>query len=203
MIFAVLSLMLGVTLASTAPLDLLRAAVDPNPTLRSYTATARLTALVHAAIPVRRSFSGTAYYIKPKEKIVFDGVPAPLSRFRALDTTTPTFADATADYVIAPLANDGRFSTYELDPKKPGSRVKSLVLTVDDEAALVTSAVWKYVNGGSLSFKQQYETIGSYRLPSSIAIAARFPDYAVDGTIQLSDYHTNVDVPVAVFSTPP
>lgn len=200
MIAAFFSLLAAAAVLQNASLELLRSAVDPNPGLRSYTAAATLVARLHGVIPLRQSFTGTAYYIKPKEKIVFDNVPPQLAQFRALDASVPTYADATSNYVIAPFTDDGKLSTYVLVPKNAGSRVTSLAITVDDDTALVTSAVWRYGNGGRLTFTQQFQTIGTYRLPSTINIAARFPGYAIDGVVQLSGYRTNVDVPLAALS---
>lgn len=201
MIAPLLILFAAAAVLQSASVDLLRSAVDPNPALRSYTATATLLARAHLLIPLQQNFTGAAYYINPKLKIVFDNVPPALAQFRSLDASVPTYADASTNYVIAPFTNDGKASTYELVPKNTGSRVKSLVITVDDDAALVTTAVWRYKNGGWLTFTQQYQTIGAYRLPSTISIVARFPGYAIDGVIQLSGYRTNVDVPLAAFSS--
>jgi hypothetical protein len=183
----------------TAALDLLQSAADPNPALRSYVATATLIARLHP-LPLRKTFIGTAYYVKPTRKIVFADVPGPLSRFRTLATTTPSYAEAAATYSIAPLGDDGTFSTYQLVPKKSGTNVTDLVLTVDDKAALITHAVWHYRNGGALSFDEHYRTIGPFRLQSSIDITARFTGYSVDATIDFGDYRTNVEVSPAVFA---
>jgi len=183
-----------------ASLDLLRSAVDPNPTLQSYTASATLSAVLHAIVPVRERFNGTAYYLKPKRKIVFNNVPGPLASFRTLASTTPTYDEAIAEYTITPLTDDGRLSSYSLVPKKTGARVTKLVVTVDDQRALITRAVWSYTNGGKLSFNQAYETTGSYRLATTIDVSARFPEYRVDGTIRLSDFKTNVDIPPSIFA---
>jgi hypothetical protein len=190
-----------VAVLQTASLNLLQSALDPNPALRSYTAAATLVARVHLVVPLQQSFTGTAYYLKPRQRIVFADVPPQLAQFRALDASVPTYADASASYEIAPLTNDGRVSTYQLVPKKTGSRVTSLVITVDDATELATSVVWRYANGARLTFTQQYQTIGAYRLPSTINVVARFPGNAIDGVIQLNGYRTNVDVPVAVFSS--
>lgn len=199
MIAALFALLAAAAVLQSASIDLFRSAVDPNPALQSYTAAATLLARVHAVIPLQQSFTGTAYYIKPKQKIVFDDVPPPLAQFRSLDASVPTYADAAANYVISPLTNDGKLSAYELVPKNTGSRVKDLLVTVDDDSTLIASVIWRYTNGGRLTFTQQYQTIGAYRLPSTINIVARFPGYAIDGVIKLSGYRTNVDVPVAVF----
>jgi hypothetical protein len=189
------------SMLQTASLDTLRSAIDPNPALQSYTAAATLVARVHTLVPLQQRFTGTAYYVKPKQRIVFADVPPQLAQFRALDASVPTYAEASASYVIEPLANDGRASTYELVPKKTGSRVTSLVVTVGGDTGLIKSAVWKYANGGQLTFTQQYQTIGAYRLPSTINVEARFPGYTIDGVIQLTGYQTNVDVPNAVFTS--
>src|ERR1700679_3742443 len=138
MIMLPFTLLAVAAVLQTSSLDSLRSAVDPNPALRSYTAAATLVARVHLVVPLQQTFTGTAYYVKPKQRIVFAGVPPQLAQFRALDTSVPTFADASASYAIAPLTDDGRISSYELVPKKTGSRVKSLVITVSHDSGLVT-----------------------------------------------------------------
>jgi hypothetical protein len=91
--------------AANAPspsLRLLARATNPNPTLNSYTASAQLSALLHAVIPIHKTFSGTVYYLRPNRKIEFQDVPGALSRFRDLASTTPTYEQATQQYVITP-----------------------------------------------------------------------------------------------------
>jgi hypothetical protein len=186
--------------AQTASLDLLRRAINPNPTLNSYTASAHLAAILHVLIPVQKSFNGTVYYLRPKRKIAFQNVPSELSQFKDLVSSTPTYDEAEEQYTITPLTNDGTVSTYSLVPKKTGGRVKNVTVTVDNSAALVQRAVWSYTNGGSLTFNQTYMTLGTYRLPSKATIAARFPGYSVDGTLTFSGYQPNATVSPSVFS---
>jgi hypothetical protein len=83
----------------------------------------------------------------------------------------PTYANASANYVIASRTYDGR-------------------VTVGDDAALVMSAVWTYRNRGRLTFTQGYQAVGPYRLPSTINVEACFPGSAIDGVIHLSGYHS-------------
>jgi hypothetical protein len=186
----------------TASLDLLRRAADPNPTLASYTASAQLSAVLHALVPIRKNLSGTVYYLKPKRKIEFQNVSGPLARFKDLASSTPSFDEAMAQYTITPLTDDGTASTYSLVPKNAGSRVKSVVVTVNDQSVLVTNAHWAYTNGGSLDFSQVYSTIGGFRLPAKVTIGARFPGYSVDGTLTFSNYKPNAPVAPSVFATP-
>jgi hypothetical protein len=187
--------------AQTASLDLLRRAVNPNPTLNSYTASAHLSAILHVVIPVQKSFDGTVYYLRPKRKIAFQNVPSELSQFKDLVSSTPTYDEAAEQYTITPLTDDGTVSMYSLVPKKTGGRVKNVTVTVDDSSALVKRAVWSYANGGSLTFNQTYMTLGAYRLPSKATISARFPGYSVDGTLTFSGYQPNATVSPSVFST--
>jgi hypothetical protein len=185
--------------AQTASMDLLRRATNPNPTLNSYTATAQLSAILHVAIPIHKSFTGTVYYLRPKRKIAFQNVSGSLSKFQNLVSSTPTYDQAVAEYTITPLTDNGTASTYSLVPKSTGSRVKSVTVSVNDQSALLTHAQWAYTNGGSLSFDQAYSNVGSYRLASTANIAARFPGYSVDGTITFSNYKPNAPVSPSVF----
>jgi hypothetical protein len=186
----------------TASLDLLRRAADPNPTLTSYTASAQLSAILHALVPIRKNMSGTVYYLKPRRKIEFQNVSGALARFKDLASSTPTYDEAMAQYTITPLTDDGTTSTYSLVPKNAGSRVKSVTVSVGDQSVLVTNARWAYTNGGSLVFSQVYSNVGSFRLPAKATIAARFPGYSVDGTLTFSNYKPNAAVSPSVFATP-
>lgn len=187
--------------APTASLDLLRRAINPNPTLNSYTASAHLDAILHVLIPVHKTFDGTVYYLRPKRKVAFQNVSGELSKFKDLVSSTPSYDQAEDQYTITPQTDDGTASTYLLAPKKTGGRVKSVVVTVTDSTALVERAVWSYDNGGSLTFNQTYMTVGTYRLPAKANIAARFPGYSVDGTLTFSGYQPNASVSPSVFSS--
>lgn len=188
--------------AQTASMDLLRRAADPNPTLTSYTASAQLSATLHALVPIHKNVSGSVYYLKPRRKIEFQGVSGPLARFKDLASSTPTYDEAMAQYAITPLTDDGTISTYSLVPKNTDSRVKNVTVTVDDRSALVTHARWAYTNGGSLSFDQVYANVGIFHLPSKATIAARFPGYSVDGTLTFANYNPNAAVSPSVFASP-
>jgi hypothetical protein len=188
--------------AQTASMDLLRRAVDPNPTLNSYTASAQLSATLHVVIPVHKTFSGTVYYLRPKRKIEFQNVSGELSRFKDLASQTPSYEQVMAQYTIAPLADNGTISTYSAVPKKPGGRVKSITLTITDATALIARAQWAYSNGGALSFDQTYTNVGQYRLPAKANIGAHFPGYSVDGTLTFANYQPNATVSPSLFASP-
>ncbi|MBV9334229.1 MAG: hypothetical protein JO146_09490 [Candidatus Eremiobacteraeota bacterium] len=194
--------MITVIAVATASLSLLQRATNPNPTLNSYTASAQLSATIHAVIPVHKTFNGSVYYLRPNRKIEFQNVPNALSKFRDLVSTTPTYEQATQQYDITPMTDDGTVSKYSLVPKKTGSRVKSVVVTINDQSALVSTAQWNYTNGGSLTWAQTYETVGTYRLPAQATIGARFPGYSVDGTVTFSNYQPNATVSPSVFASP-
>ena len=187
---------------ATASMDLLKRAADPNPTLQSYTASAELSATLHVVVPMHRSYSGTVYYLKPRRKIEFENVTGALSRFKDLAASTPTYDEAIAEYTITPLADKASVSTYSLIPKKQGSRVKSLTVTVDDATALIRHAAWLYTNGGTLDFTSTYTNVGIYRLTAQTDISARFPGYSADGTLTFTNYQPNANVSPSVFASP-
>jgi hypothetical protein len=188
---------------TAASIDLLKRAVNPNPALQSYTASAQLSATLHVLIPIHKNYDGTVYYLKPRRSIQFQNVSGELSRFKDLATSTPTYDEAIGQYTITPGIDNGTISTYTFVPKKQGSRVKSITLTVNDASALVSRAQWAYTNGGSMSFDQTYLNAGTFRLPAKANISARFPGYTVDGTLTFTNYHPNAPVSPAVFTATP
>ena len=185
-----------------ASLTLLQRATDPNPALKSYTAAASLSATLRGPLPVRKTFPGTVYYLRPNRKIELQNVPGPLSRFKELAASAPSFEQLTAQYSVTPRTDDGTVSTYSLVPKNAGSRVKSVTVTVGDASAQVTQVEWLYTNGGKLSFNQQYSSVAGFELPSKANIAARFPGYSVDGVLTFSNYKPNAAVSPSVFVSP-
>lgn len=191
----------GAAPTKPALLDLLARAADPNPGLSSYIAAANLSATLHAVVPVHKTFNGTVYYLKPKRKIVFENVSGPLSRFKELTSSSPSFDELSSSYEITPLADDGTTSTYSLVPKKTGSRVSKIEVSVDDSTALASRIVWQYTNGGSLRADQEYVTDGGFHVISVENISARFPDYSADGTLHFSDYRPNATVDPAIFTS--
>jgi hypothetical protein len=186
----------------TASMDLFARASNPNPTLNSYTASAQLSALLHAIIPIHKTFNGTVYYLRPTRKIEFQNVPGPLSQFKELAQTTPSYEQAMLDYAITPETDDGHISTYSLVPKKSGGRVKSITITITDRTALLKTAHWFYTNNGNLLFAQHYHEVGNFHLPWKATIDARFPGYSVDGTLTFSNYQLNATVPPSIFASP-
>jgi hypothetical protein len=206
--FAAAAIVVG-TLAATSPpaaqtpsMSLLERATNPNPTLNSYTANAQLSAILHAVIPIHKSFDGNVYYLRPKRKISLNGVSGALSKFKDLVTTTPTYEEAMAQYSIKPLTDNGKVSTYSLVPKKSGGRVKELVLTISDRMAFMRTAQWNYTNGATLAFTQTYMKVGDYQLPRKADINAHFPGYSVQGTLTFSNYQPNAPVAPSVFASP-
>ncbi len=85
---------------------------NPNPTLNSYTASAQLSALLHAIIPIHKTFNGTVYYLRPTRKIEFQNVPGPLSQFKELAQTTPSYEQAM--HGLRNYAGDRRRTHFDL-----------------------------------------------------------------------------------------
>jgi hypothetical protein len=191
-----MSVLLVFTLAGAgAPgsTDFLRSALDPNPELRSFTATAVLHARLHAVIPVSKVFTGTAYYRKPDERIEFAGTTGLLDRFRELRYGLPSYSELAAANNVVLETDDGNVSIYKLTPLV-ARRVRGLTLAVDDHSARIRRAEWLYEDGSTLTVDPTYTTIGGFQLATDERIAARFPAYAVDGELHLESYRLNVRV---------
>jgi hypothetical protein len=188
--------------APTASMALLRHATDPNPGLRSYTASAVLSATLHALLPVHKTFNGTVYYLKPKRKIEFQNVSGPLARFKDLASSVPSFGELTNEYTVTPGGDTGALSSYSLVPKKTGGRVKNVNVMVDDTSELIQRVQWSYTNGGNLQLDQIYTKVGTYQLAATANISARFPGYSVNGTLTFSGYQLNASVSPSVFASP-
>jgi hypothetical protein len=188
--------------AQTASMALLRHATDPNPALHSYTASAVLSATLHALLPVHKTFNGTVYYLKPKRKIEFQNVSGPLARFRDLASSVPSFGELKNEYAVTPGTDTGALSSYSLVPKKTGGRVKTVDVTVDDTSGLIQRVQWSYTNGGTLQLDQMYTKVGTFELAATANISARFPGYSVNGTLTFSGYQINAAVSPSVFASP-
>ncbi|MBV8600422.1 MAG: hypothetical protein JO359_02535 [Candidatus Eremiobacteraeota bacterium] len=182
--------------ASPAPQTqaLLQHALDPNPDLMTYTASVTLSAQVHGFPPVHETLRGTASYRKPQRKIVFQNVPPPLKRFASLTDSELTSDELARDYVQSSFTDNGTSSSFVFVPVKSGARVKTLTLQIDDQTQLLERIAWAYTNGEALSFTPAYSSSGRYQLLSSVAIAARFPSYNVDGVLSFSNYQLGAPV---------
>jgi len=185
----------GVLFAAEAPSpELLRKALDPNPALSTYVADASLSATLHSVLPVRKTLKGTAYYRKPKRKIVFDNVPPEFKQFSTLAATMPTYDQVQREYKTSPASDDGSSSTFTLLPISDDGRVSSLILRVGDSSHLLEQATWHYKGSNTLSVRPTYEKNGDFELLSSVAVVARFTGYSADGTLQFSNYRLNAAV---------
>jgi hypothetical protein len=194
--FRRLSALLVLTLAGAGmpgSTDLLRSALDPNPQLQSFTASAVLHARLSAVVPVSKIFTGTAYYLKPNERIEFTNASGPLDRFRELRYGLPSYAQLAAANSIVLETDDGSVSNFKITPLVT-RRVRALTLAVDDRSALIRHAEWLYEDGSRLSVDSTYSVTGGVRLVSDERISARFPAYAVDGELHLENYRLNVPV---------
>ena len=89
----------------------------------------------------------------------------------------------------------GTLTTFALRPNDAGARVQTLTLRIDDQTHLIQQLLWNYKNGEAMAMTPTWTASGSYRLISTVAIAARFKAYDVDGTLRLTDYRLNVSAP--------
>jgi hypothetical protein len=186
-------------IAATPAPQLLKSALEANPTLQSYTAKVSLGLELHVIIPIHRTFTGTMYYLRPKRKIIFDNVSGPLARFKELDTTLPSYDGLVTEYTLASHTDNAQISTYTLTPTDKGRRVERLTVEIDEGEAQIDRAQWDYTNGGHVSVVPTYAGVDTFRLPVKEDISVRFPGYSVHGTMQIFNYNLNVAVAPSVF----
>lgn len=181
--------------AAVPPTDqLLAKALDPNPGLLTYRASATLVAKMHALVPVQKTLHGTVMYRKPVRKIVFSDVPGPLQQFTNLIQATPTYEELKQTYHFLPNRDDGSTTTYTLFPLAMDRRVRTIYIRVSDKEQLVKEAIWTYNDGSQLTIRPKYEPHGGFRLLTALEIEARFPEYRVDGTLRFFDYQLGAPV---------
>jgi hypothetical protein len=173
--------------AASNGFDLLQNALDPNPTLKSYVASAQLQVTLHRVVPLHKTFIGTDDYNRPDEKLVFDNATGVLSRFRELTTTLPSKAELQRDYRIT-SSDDGSRSQFVANRISPEGRVRTITFTVSDTTRLLLGVLWSYSDGSSLFISPTYQIVGAYKLPAREEIRARFKGYSADGSLTLSNY---------------
>jgi hypothetical protein len=173
---------------STGSMALLDKALDPNPSLKNYTASVRMEVEVHSFIPARKTFTGTAFYTRPEQRVVFDNATGPLSRFREMTTNLPTKSDLLANYRVTTGGDDGTSTQFLAERIAPDARVRTITLSVDDKSGLLTDVLWSYSDGSTLNIMPHYERVRTYQLHTRDDVRARFKGYSADATLTLSDF---------------
>jgi hypothetical protein len=185
------ALLFGVLLAAApAPpsSDLLTSAIDPNPSLTTYTATAKLDLTLHAGLPVHKTLHGTMYYNRPTQRIVLDDANGVLTKYKDMRMTLPSKDELFREYTLTSTSDDGSNTHFILTPKKQDARVATVTLSVDDGQKLIHDVRWAYKNGSSLQITPVFQKLSDYTLIAHEDVAARFPGYSVDGALALSGY---------------
>ncbi len=155
------------------------------------------------SVPVR--MTGTQYYKAPDQQALH--LNNPPSYARGLGDTLSTMGTPQTwlrDYAIAAPASrpHGRHTAYVLTgtPKKSGSRVKSMTMSVSATTYVIESITFAYTNGASLVVTFLHHTgISQYRLARSATVVARFPGYSGNATITYGNYQLNQPIPASVF----
>jgi hypothetical protein len=171
-----------------------------NAGLHSYEATAKFDVALKTFPYISPSLDGNVYFKQPdKQTVVFDTVPALASQFKKVYPNVDSPAKWPAKYDIAILSDDNTSTIFRLVPKVNG-RVEHLDVRVADADATVTGYTWTYKDGGSVSFEQSYETIGSNHLVQKQTGHVDLPAYKADVSSSFSDYKINVAVADSLFS---
>lgn len=188
--------------ASTAEsLDLVRRAASVNANLRSYVADVRVDVALKSFPFLSTSLDGEAYYERPdKEAIVFDHVPALAGEFKKVYPKLDPPGSWSSIYRISVDGDLGGVTTFRLEPLHPG-RVAHLDVKVDDRTATIGAYTWTYVDGGTVSFTQNFLNRDGNALVAAQTGRVDLPSYKADVVSHFSKYRLNVAVPSDVFGT--
>lgn len=187
-------------MAANSPAALLQRMSAVNPNLQSYTASLHVVIALHT-LPLSPTLDGNYYFKRPdKQAVVFDTVPVLAQQFQKIypkidpPSTWPELYDVTI------LASNGGTTTLRLTPKRSG-RVAHLDVSVDDASAMPSSFTWTYVDGGTVTFDQEYIRVGGNYLVRAQNGKVNLPSYNADVTTTFKNFQVNVPVPDTVFGT--
>jgi outer membrane lipoprotein-sorting protein len=184
--------------AASSPGALVQRMASVNPNLQSYTASLHVVIVLHT-LPFSPSLDGNYYYKRPdKQAVVFNSVPALAQQFQKIypKIDPPTIWPELYD--VSTLSDNGGTTMLRLTPKRSG-RVAHLDVAVDDASALPSSFTWNYVDGGTVTFDQEYTRIRGSYLVKDQSGKVNLPSYSADVTTTFSNFQVNVPVPDTVF----
>ena len=154
------------------------------------------------------SHAGTQYYQAPDRQALH--LNNPPSYARGLGDTLSTMGTPQTwlrDYAIAAPASQphGHHTAYVLTgtPKKSGSRVKSMTMSVSATTYVIESITFSPITTGAslvVTFIH-HAGISQYRLARSATVVAHFPSYSGNATITYGSYQLNQPIPASVFQT--
>jgi outer membrane lipoprotein-sorting protein len=186
--------------AAISPSALVQRMTAVNPSLQSYTASLHVVIALRT-LPLSPTLDGNYYYKRPdKQAVVFDTVPVLAQQFQKIYPKIDPPATWQELYDVTTLSDGNGATTLRLTPKRSG-RVAHLDVAVDDANAMPSSFTWTYVDGGTVSFDQQYARIGGNYLVKSQSGKVNLPSYNADVTTTFSNFKINVPVPDTVFGT--
>ena len=170
-----------------------------NADVKSYTANFTFDVAMRSFPFLSPSLTGTLYYKKPKQAVVFDTVPSLASQFKKIYPNLDPPSTWPAIYNVAVMSDDGSTTLFRLQPKKNG-RVEHLDVKVADDLATVEEMTWTYKDGGFVTFDQTFSKVGSGELPQKLTGHVELPAYKADVVSAVTGYKLNVPVDDAVFS---
>jgi len=189
---------------AAVPLDahnaLYKRMVTLNAAVKSYRADVHLDVALKTFPYISPSLDGNVYYKKPdREAVVFDTVPALASQFKKVYPKVDPPGRWLALYQVAVVGDENGSTLFRLVPKRNG-RVDHLDVRVDDGNATIKSYAWTYKDGGSVSFDQQYTSVGGAYLVEKQTGHVELPSYKADVTSTFKNYKLNVAIDDAVFA---
>lgn len=171
-----------------------------NSNLASYQADVTVAIVTHGFPFISPTLTGEAYYKRPDRTAVhFKTVPALASQLKTVVGQIEPPYEWDTLYLVTPGADDGTQSQFRLVRKKNG-RIDHVDVVVDDKTATVSSMTYVYKDdGGTISFRQDYDRIGDDYVIKSQSGKVDIPHYNADVSSTFSNYKLNVAIDDKVF----
>lgn len=171
-----------------------------NASLRSYQSRVHVEIAMHSFPYLSPTLEGTVYYKAPdKNAIVFDDVPALASLFKKVYPRLDPPATWPALYQLRITGDDGKRTTFRLDPKKYGT-IDHLNVDIDDAEAVPVGFTYFYRNGGTVHFDQTVESLKGVYVIKALNGHVSLPSTSADVSSSFNGYQINVPIKDDVFS---
>lgn len=175
-----------------------------NPEMRSYEAHLSVDFQLRSFPYVGQRLAGTSYFKRPDNfEVVFDRVPSYAKGFDKVytDIDDPTTWARRFNLAVAGRKTfDGHDDLLLRLTLKIRGRIDHEDVAVDPASWHIDEVEWYYDDGGYISMRQDYQTIGSFSLVTAQHATIRIPFVHASLEGRYSNYRTNVAIDDSVFT---
>ena len=168
---------------------------------RSYTANVHADVAMHTFPYISPQLDGTYYHKEPsRDKIIFtSGLPFIAKEFSKIYPHVESPSRWHDVYIVSAEADDGKYTTFKLVPRKHG-RIDHIDARVDDQTADLVQLRWVYNDGGYATLNQRYGHVNGYDMVVEQQGHVEVPHYNADVTSTFSNFRTNASIPDSIFA---